>query len=83
MKQWIADILAPLSRNLYEVISAIPIGAVRIMVFGILAALAVWVLLLPRQLPEKADSGKISTWSDLRIFALFVLVLQAVLYLVF
>ena len=83
MKQWIADKLSPLSETLYDLLCAVPMGAVKILVFGILALLALWVLMLPPQLPESRDRNIISPISDLRLFALGVLVLQAVLYMVF
>ena len=83
MKQWIADKLFPLSETLYNLICAVPLRAVNILVFGILVLLALWVLMLPPQLPELKDRNIISPISDLRLFALGVLVLQAVLYIVF
>lgn len=83
MKHLIADMLIPPAQTLYEIVSAIPMWMVRIGVFGILALLALWVFMMKPQLPESADRGTTSSWNDLRIFALAVLVLQAVFYLIF
>ena len=83
MKQWIGEILAPFSDMIYTLVMSIPLGAVRVLVFGILAALAVWVLMLPPQFPESTVRGKRTFIKDLRLYALAVIVLQALLYIIF
>ena len=83
MKNVIADLLSPLSDRIYEIVASIPMGMVRAGVFGLIILLALWVILLPPQLPDEAEGGKVFSLKDLRVFALFVLFLQAVLYLIF
>ena len=83
MRELIGAFLTPLSKGLYEIVSAVPMGAVRALVFVILAALGIWVLWMPPQLPETRDRDKKAVWKDLRLFAIVVLFLQAFLYIVF
>jgi len=82
MKQLIADILGPVSQNIYTWMAAIPMWMVQAIVFGIYVLLALWVLLLPPQLPVKGNDDRVLV-KDLRFFALFVLTLQVVLYIIF
>lgn len=79
MNTFAAIVLAPFARWLYGLFAAIPIPLVRGGVFAILGALAVWVLFLPPQRPGPGEGSG----DDLRFFALVVLVLQALLYIVF
>jgi len=80
MKDLIAGILIPISESIYTIFYAIPLWAVKAGIFGVLALLAYWVIRMRPQMPE--GEGK-SAFSDLRYFALFVLALQAVLYVIF
>ncbi len=83
MKHLIAAILRPVAHSVYTLVAAIPMWAVWTLVFGVLAALALWVAALPPQLPGKSEDEKAFSLVDLRVFALFILALQAVLYVVF
>ena len=83
MKNVIAELIAPFAEVLYTIVFSIPLWAVRAFVFAILAALAVWILFMKPQLPEAEDSTKQSKLADLRFFALTVLALQALLYVIF
>jgi len=83
MKQLIGNILAPLAGFLFNLVVMVPIPVVRVLVFVILAALAVWVLCLPAQLPESTAGDKGTFLKDLRFFALAVIALQMILYLMF
>ena len=58
MKQLIADILGPVSQNIYSWMAAIPMWMVQAIVFGIYVLLALWVLLLPPQLPVKGNDNR-------------------------
>ena len=82
MKEWIAGIILPFANVVYNLVKALPMGFVRALVFGILAALAIWVISMPPQLPE-TDRDKRSLIKDLRFFALAVIVLQSLLYIIF
>lgn len=80
MKDAIVSLLRPFANFMYNVTASIPMGAVRVLVFAVLAALALWVWRMRPQTPDGEDrAGKM----DLRWFAMFVLALQALLYIVF
>ncbi|MFC1539797.1 hypothetical protein ACFL6H_10270 [Candidatus Latescibacterota bacterium] len=80
IKQWIASILNPIAQYLFEIAMAIPMSVVRMIFLGIFALLAIWVLTMPPQYP---DDGEQKKWSDLRLFALIVLVVQSLFYIIF
>ncbi|MFC1693836.1 hypothetical protein ACFL1R_10055 [Candidatus Latescibacterota bacterium] len=80
IKQWIADCINPIGNSLFSLIMTIPMSVVRIIFLCILAFLALWVLSLPAQYP---DNRKNNFWYDLRFFALGVLILQSLFYLIF
>ena len=80
IKQWIADILNPIGNSLFSLVISIPMGVVRGIFLGILALLALWLLTLQAQY---SDESKKKIWTDLRLFALGVLILQSLFYLIF
>ena len=82
MKEWIAGLILPFADTVYNLVNALPMGFVRGLVFGILAALAIWILRMPPQLPEESG-GAYSFIKDLRFFAIGVIVLQTLLYIIF
>lgn len=79
IKQWIAGILIPIGDLLFSLAMSVPMGVVRIIFLFILAVLAVWVLTMPAQYSDE----KRKIWTDLRLLALGVLILQAMFYIVF
>ena len=81
MRNIIAAVLIPAAGEMHNLIMTVPLGAVRALVFVILAALAFWVILLRPQMPEDHESKNILY--DLRFFALAVIILQAFLYWLF
>ena len=83
MKEAVGGALLPLSEAIFGIMNAIPMWAVRAGIFTLLALLALWVVSLPPQVPVKDEGRKKYLFRDLRMFALTVLVLQAVLYIVF
>lgn len=83
MKQVIGNFINPLSQAIYEFVAVIPMGVVRGIIFVILGLLALWVIMMPPQLPEKCHGEKTLMVKDLRLFALLVLVIQAALYIIF
>ena len=56
---------------------------VSLIFLGILAVLAIWALTLPPQRPEPEEGKKVSWLSDLRFFAVGLLLLQSICYLIF
>ena len=83
MKTLLAGLLTPAADILFNLVMAVPMGVVRAFVFGIIAALVLWILRMPPQVPETAGDKPYSLFSDLRVFALVVLIIQAALYILF
>ena len=82
MKEWIARLLLPFADSMYNFIGSVPLGLVRAPFLGVFAALAFWVINMSPQLPE-TDRDKRSLLKDLRLFAVAILVLQSLLYIIF
>ena len=83
MGDWLAELLKPLAEWIFVLVMSVPLGVVRLIFLGILAALALWVLTLPSQSPEPVEGKKPSLLSDLRVFAIGLLLLQSIFYLIF
>lgn len=82
MRESIGGALVPVSEAIFGLVNAIPMWAVRAGVFTLIALLAFWMASMQPQLPE-GDTGKGWSLRDLRVFALVVLAIQAVLYIIF
>ena len=80
VKQWIADMLVPVGNSLLSIILVVPMSVVRLIFLGVLGLLVIWIIRMPSQYP---DSGRKSILSDLRLFAIGVLLLQSLFYLIF
>ena len=72
--------LNPIASGLFELAMAIPMSVVRLIFLGVFGLLAVWVITMP---PQYSDDGRKNVLSDLRIFALIVLVVQSIFYIIF
>ena len=72
--------LKPAADGLFALAMAVPMSVVRLIFLGVFALLALWVLILPPQLPE---NGRQEVFSDLRVFALIVLIVQSLFYIIF
>ena len=79
----IGELILPFADILFDIVHAVPLWMVRVLVFAILAVLAVWVFRMPPQYPETAEGKQPSRLKDLRFFAAAILVLQALLYVIF
>ena len=82
VKVWIGSKLLPLSDWMLARVELVPLSLVRMMFIGLLAALALWSLSLRPQLPGK-DDREFVFLRDLRMFAILLLALQAIPYLIF
>ena len=80
IKHMIVTVVNAIGTRLFDIIMLVPMGIVRLIFLGVLVLLALWVLSLP---PQQPDEGKKTIWGDLRLFALVVLVLQSLFYLIF
>jgi hypothetical protein len=83
MGDWLAELLKPLAEWIFVLVMSVPLGVVRLIFLGILAALALWAISLPPQRPEPVEGRKPSLLSDLRLFAVGLLLLQSIFYLIF
>ena len=83
MREWLAELLKPIAELMYAMVMSVPLGVVRLIFLGILAALALWAISLPAQRPEPVEGKKHSLLSDLRLFAVGLLLRQSIFYLIF
>lgn len=83
MKDIIGGLLAPFAETMFDLVKAIPLGVVRALVFGILIALTLWVIRMAPQMPKTGEEKSYSIFRDLRFFAIGILFLQAILYILF
>ena len=80
MKEIIIDLLKPFAELCYKFVAAVPVRAALVIYILVLAALAVWVLTLKQ---ETAGRNKLLFLHDLRLWAVLILFLQIVIYVVF
>ena len=84
MKQIITDLLKPFAQLCYRFAAAVPVRTALVIYILVLAALAIWVLTLKRENPRKAaDCDRLFFFHDLRLWAVLILFLQMVIYIVF
>ena len=83
MKEYLASFINPIGDFLLEIFLQIPMGVVFLIFMGLFALLAIWVISLPKQIPETAGRKGIKFLQDLRIAAIVILSLQALLYVLF
>jgi hypothetical protein len=83
MKEFIISLLKPFAQLCYKFATAVSVQTALIIYILVLVALAVWVLSLKKEKPSKADHGKILFLHDLRFWAILILSLQVVIYIIF
>ncbi len=84
MKEIIIDLLKPFAELCYKFVAAVPVRTALVIYILVLVAMAAWVLTLKRERPRKAaDCGKLLFFRDLRLWAILILFLQIVIYVVF
>ncbi|MBN1996813.1 hypothetical protein JW935_04615 [candidate division KSB1 bacterium] len=78
--KWLVNFLSSMVDFFFALVIAVPMPLVRLLFILILISIAVWIFFLPKEIEE----GKRKTWwNDLRYFALLVLFLQIILYIIF
>ncbi len=84
MKEWIIDLLKPIAETCFEAAKAVSPGVAVIVYVLVLLALAAWVLTLKQEATAARDrSGRWKIGRDLRTWAVAILIVQAVIYIVF
>jgi len=83
MKEFIISLLKPFAQLCYKFATAVSVQTALVIYILVLVALTVWVLSLKKEKPGKADHGKILFLHDLRFWAVLILSLQAVIYIIF
>jgi hypothetical protein len=84
MKEMIISLLKPFAEICYKFANAVSPGAAATIYILVLVALAVWVLTLKQEKPRKTGRpGKNLLLHDLRFWAVLILFLQIVIYIVF
>ena len=86
IESFLVSLLRPFAGWLLDVMLLVPLGAVRLLFLGVLAALALWALSLPPQLPDSVEGEpkkKPKIWDDLRYCAVGLLLFQSIFYLIF
>ena len=83
MKEVIISLLKPFAQLCYEFATAVSVQAALVIYILVLAALAVWVLTLKKEKPGRDNHGKILFLRDLRFWAVLILLVQVVIYIIF
>ena len=84
MKEWIIDLLEPLARVCFDAAKSVRPGVAVAVYVLVLLVLALWVLTLKQEADGARDrSGRWRMARDLRTWAVAILVVQAVIYVVF
>jgi len=86
MKETIVSILKPFAELCYKFAVAVSPTQALIIYIAVLAVLAVWAMTLKQEKPSQAEidrHGKAVILIDLRFWAVLILVLQIIIYLVF
>ena len=76
-------ILHRIGESLRELMIAIPMPVVRAVFVGLLIALLIWVLRLPRERVRPPEGVHAGWSSNLKLWAAIALAIQAMIYLVF
>jgi len=83
MKEIIISLLKPFANLCYKFATAVSVQTALVIYILVLAALVVWVLSLKKEKPGRTEHGKILFLRDLRLWAVLILLLQAVIYIIF
>ena len=83
MREWIISLLEPIAETCFEAVKAVGPGAAAIVYVLVLLVLAAWVFTLNQEGADARDrSGRWRIGRDLRTWAVAILVVQAVIYIV-
>jgi hypothetical protein len=83
MKEIIISLLKPFANLCYKFATAVSVQTALVIYILVLAALVVWVMTLKKEKPGRYNHGKILLLRDLRFWAVSILLMQAVIYIIF
>jgi len=84
MKEFIISLLKPFAQVCYKLVNAVSVRAALAVYILVMVSLALWVLTLKQERPQKTSAaGKNLFLHDLRFWAVLILFLQIIIYLIF
>lgn len=84
MKEIIISLLKPFADLCFRCVNLISTDVAVFLYIFVLAAIAVWVLTLKQEKPQRIQKpGKALFVHDLRVWAILILFMQAVIYIIF
>jgi len=84
MKEIIISLLKPFADLCFRCVNFISPDVALFLYIFVLAAIAVWVLTLKQEKPQRSQKpGKFLFVHDLRVWAISILFVQAVIYIIF
>lgn len=84
MKEMIVKVVKPFADMCFEMANSISPDTAIIFYILVLAVICLWVITLRQEKPQKAaGSSKLIFLTDLRLWAVLILVIQAAIYLIF
>jgi hypothetical protein len=84
MKEIIISLLKPFADLCFRCVNLVSTDVAVFLYIFVLAAIAVWVLTLKQEKPERGQrGGKFLFVHDLRVWAVLILLVQAAIYIIF
>ena len=83
MKQAIISVLKPVAELCFELVNKVSPDMALIIYILLMAALTLWVMTLKQEGIRQGSKGRYRFWQDLRTGAVFIMILQMIIYLVF
>ncbi len=84
MKEIIISLLKPFADFCFRCVNLVSTDVALFLYILVLAVIAVWVLTLKQEKPERGERGGRALFvHDLRVWAILILFVQAVIYVVF
>ena len=85
MKEMIISLLRPFAQVCNRLVNAVSTDAAAVIYILVMAAVTAWVLTLKQEKPQKVNSAREALFivRDLRYWAVLILLLQIIIYVVF
>lgn len=84
MKETLISVLKPFAQGCFNLVNKVSTQSAVLIYVLVLAAVALWVLTLKQERPKKSDwpGGEALVLHDLRFWAVVIVVLQIIVYIV-